>query len=301
MKITNEKELKEYILNGGSASGLILSDVDLSKADLSGLDLNGIRLTRVNLRGADLEDVNMTNAICLKSDFSNTRLVCAKCVNSKFDDCDFKGAVIRHSLFVVSKFVESDIAHAALAYSSFINSVFIKSNLDYSKIRYACFNGTCFDHSSLFNTDFYGSNLVGAIFDNAIWVEKAKFTLSNMANTFLDGREKIRTGLILTEPMIGYKKCRSTLDSTLSVKHVIVELEIPAGAVVFSINNNKCRTNKVIVKRIYGGDRGFSMTSGYLSYYPGDEINIKDFNLEYNVECAPGIHFFRTYKEAENY
>lgn len=33
----------------------------------------------------------------------------------------------------------------------------------------------------------------------------------------------------------------------------------------------------------------------------GQEINIKDFNLMYNVECASGFHFFRTRKEAEEY
>ena len=33
----------------------------------------------------------------------------------------------------------------------------------------------------------------------------------------------------------------------------------------------------------------------------GHEIEIKDFNLMYNVECASGFHFFRTRKEAEEY
>jgi hypothetical protein len=36
-------------------------------------------------------------------------------------------------------------------------------------------------------------------------------------------------------------------------------------------------------------------------YRLGQEINIMDFNLMYNVECASGFHFFRTRKEAEEY
>jgi len=36
-------------------------------------------------------------------------------------------------------------------------------------------------------------------------------------------------------------------------------------------------------------------------YRLGQEIEIKDFNLMYNVECASGFHFFRTRKEAEEY
>jgi hypothetical protein len=38
-----------------------------------------------------------------------------------------------------------------------------------------------------------------------------------------------------------------------------------------------------------------------MSYYVGDEITIYDFNCEYNMECAEGIHFFMTREEAENY
>ena len=36
-------------------------------------------------------------------------------------------------------------------------------------------------------------------------------------------------------------------------------------------------------------------------YRLGQEIEIKDFDLMYNVECASGFHFFRTRKEAEEY
>jgi hypothetical protein len=36
-------------------------------------------------------------------------------------------------------------------------------------------------------------------------------------------------------------------------------------------------------------------------YRLGQEIEIKDFTLMYNVECASDFHFFRTRKEAEEY
>ena len=39
----------------------------------------------------------------------------------------------------------------------------------------------------------------------------------------------------------------------------------------------------------------------FFEYRLGKEINIKDFNLMYNVECTSGFHFFRTRKEAEEY
>ena len=36
-------------------------------------------------------------------------------------------------------------------------------------------------------------------------------------------------------------------------------------------------------------------------YHVGDEIDIIDFDDNYNVECGSGIHFFLTGEEAENY
>ena len=100
-----------------------------------------------------------------------------------------------------------------------------------------------------------------------------------------------RRGKVLPDKIIGYKKCE---------KDIIVTLEIPRGAIVFSINGNKCRTNKAKVIAIDGTGRAIS-TYKYMSYYVGDEFTVYNFNCEYNEECAQGIHFFMTREEAENY
>ena len=83
-------------------------------------------------------------------------------------------------------------------------------------------------------------------------------------------------------------------------KRVIVTLKIPRGAIVFSINGSKCRTNRAKVIAIEGADRAYS-TYKYMSYYVGDEFNVYNFNCEYNTECGAGIHFFMTREEAFNY
>ena len=72
------------------------------------------------------------------------------------------------------------------------------------------------------------------------------------------------------------------------------------GAIVFSINGYKCRTNKANVIGIDGATRALSFYNN-MSYYVGDKITIYDFNCEYNKECAEGIHFFMTKEEAMNY
>ena len=144
-----------------------------------------------------------------------------------------------------------------------------------ANLRYADLSGT-----DLSGTDLNGADLRGANLRNA-----------DLNGTDLNKEEQIRKGVKLSNPITGWKKCKDG---------VIVKLEMPRGAIVFSINNHKCRTDKAIVKEIFGADRAFSMHK-YFSYYVGDKIEVYNFNCEYNTECAEGIHFFRTRKEAENY
>ena len=56
-----------------------------------------------------------------------------------------------------------------------------------------------------------------------------------------------------------------------------------------------CKQVKERIEKIFSG------SVNIFEYRLGQEINIKDFNLMYNVECANGFHFFRTREEAENY
>ena len=97
---------------------------------------------------------------------------------------------------------------------------------------------------------------------------------------------------MLTEPITVYKK---------SDEGKIITLEIPIGAKVFSINNNKRRTNKVKVIDMQGETELSSIHDNDFKYHVGDEIEITDFNERYNVECSTGIHFFLTREEAEKY
>lgn len=116
---------------------------------------------------------------------------------------------------------------------------------------------------------------------------------ANLSRADLDESEKIRLGVCLEEPMTGYKKCEDG---------VIVTLKIPEGAIVFSINNSKCRTN---VAKVIDIDNGLTkVASNYDSkfiYRKGRIVRVNNFNCQYNEECASGIHFFRTREEAEKY
>ena len=184
------------------------------------------------------------------------------------------------------------------------------ADLNSADLRYADLRGVDLRGANLSNVDLNGAYLSDAILNYANLsgtnlryanlrcaylrgadLRGADLKSADLSDADLDKEEQIRKGVKLSNSITGWKKCKDG---------VIVKLEIPRGAIVFSINNDKCRTDKAIVKEIFGADRAFSMHK-YFSYYVGDKIEVYNFNCEYNTECAEGIHFFRTKKEAENY
>ena len=135
--------------------------------------------------------------------------------------------------------------------------------------------------------DLRYADLNGADLSNAV-----------LRNANLDEREQCRKGIILREPREAYKSCGK----------YIVKLLIPRGAIVFSINNDKCRTNKAYVMAILNDDETvankLSVASAYdrkFIYKVGQSIEIEDFDLMYNVECSTGIHFFWDFERARDY
>jgi uncharacterized protein YjbI with pentapeptide repeats len=135
--------------------------------------------------------------------------------------------------------------------------------------------------ANLARANLEGANLTDANLEGA-----------NLTDANLDGAKKFRLGKVLDEPLTGYKKTK---------EGVVITAEIPAGAIVFCINGSKFRTNKAKITDMAGHEVLHSQYDNTFEYRLGQEIEIKDFNLMYNVECASGFHFFRTRKEAEEY
>ena len=150
------------------------------------------------------------------------------------------------------------------------------ADLRCADLRFAILYGANLTSANLTSANLYGANLSWAY----------------LTNTILDEKEQCRKGIVLTEPMTGYKK---------AYEGKIITLEIPIGAKVFSINNKKRRTNKCKVIDMQGETELSSYYDANFKYHVGDEIEIEDFDENYNVECEAGIHFFLTRDEAENY
>ena len=189
-----------------------------------------------------------------------------------------------------------------------------KTNLFGFEIKYENKTYVKIDYANLYNANLYNANLYNANLENANLynanlryanlynanlryanLENANLYNANLENANLDESEQARLGKIIKEKVIVFKKCQQK----------IVELELQVGSIVFSINNNKCRTNKAKVISIDGDKtKGLTIASDHDSsfiYEVGKTIEIEDFNLMYNVECSTGIHFFYNREDAENW
>lgn len=231
-----------------------LTDVDLRDADLMGVNLSMAKLFNVNLSGANLSYADLSYANLTNANLYDVYLINANLTKANLSNVDLSDANLSYADLDCADLSDANLSNANLARANLSHAYLSKANLN--------------------NTRLIKANLSDTILNGAI---------GNLI--------EYRKGKMLTESIIGYKKCED---------NIIVTLEIPRGAIVFSINGNKCRTNKAKVIAIDGADRAYS-TKKHMSYYIDDEITIYDFNCEYNIECAKGIHFFMTRKEAKRY
>ena len=175
------------------------------------------------------------------------------------------------------------------------------ANLSDANLRGANLHGANLSNANLSFANLHGANLHGANLSEANLSDAnlseadlsfANLRGANLSDANLSEADRFRLGKVLDESLTGYKKTN---------EGVVITAEIPAGAIVFCINGSKCRTNKAKITDMAGHDVLHSQYDNNFEYRLGQEIEIKDFNLMYNVECSSGFHFFRTRKEAEEY
>ena len=167
----------------------------------------------------------------------------------------------------------------------------MKADLSSADLSSADLIGANLNGAFLYGANLRGANLIEANLSGAD-LYGADLSKADLSEAYLSGDYRFRLGQILTDPLTGYKKTK---------EGVVITAEIPAGAIVFCINGSKCRTNRAKITDMGVHEVLHSQYDNTFEYRLGQEINIKDFNLMYNVECASGFHFFRTRKEAEEY
>jgi len=239
------------------------------RADLRGADFSNIDLIEIDFRGVDLRSANLNEANLQYANLSDADLRGAKLFCANLEGANLRNACLSNACLNSAILIKSNLSDAILKYADLYNA----------SLQCADLKGAILKNANLMYADLRGAKLNGCDFEFA-----------NLSCVTFDDSEICRLGTILTEPINGYKK---------TAEGNVIELEIPEGAVVFSINNNKCRTNKAIVKKCDGIQH--SICNSKFIYKEGDELNLSIFDLRYNVECGRGIHFFKTIEEAEKY
>ena len=174
----------------------------------------------------------------------------------------------------------------------FDGTVFKYGTIRECSFKYASMKGVIFTHQQMLENDFSYATLKDARFEDSL------MDGSILSGTELDDKEAVRKGVILQKAIVGYKVCMARAIH----RGVVVKLQIPKGAVVFSINNGKCRTNIAKVVRIGAGLKDVcSDKDANFHYKLGKTVEVKDFDLDYSKECSTGIHFFRTMRELQEY
>ena len=205
----------------------------------------------------------------------------ADLTDAKLYGADLSGANLTRANLAYANLTDANLTRANLSGADLYGAILIGTNLTGAILIGTNLTGANLRHADLSGANLTCANLTGANLSDA-----------NLTDTILDEKEQCRKGIVLTEPMIGYKN---------SNEYKIITLEIPVGAKIFSINNKKRRTNKAKVIDMQGETELSSIHDIDFKYHVGDEIEIEDFDENYNVECGAGIHFFLTREEAENY
>ena len=187
--------------------------------------------------------------------------------------------------------MKANLSSANLYGAELSGANLIGANLYGAELSGANLSGANLRRASLYGADLRWADLRWASLSGAD-LRKADLISADLSGADLSEADRFRLGKVLNEPLTGYKKTK---------EGVVITAEIPAGAIVFCINGSKCRTNKAKITDMVGFEVLHSQYDNNFEYRLGQEIEIKDFNLMYNVECASGFHFFKTRKEAEEY
>lgn len=240
-----------------------LSGVNLSCANLANANLSGANLSGANLYGANLYGANLFRANLSGVNLSGINLFRAKLVGANMSGANLSGANLSGADLFRCNLSGADLSGADL---------------------FSC---------NLMCADLSGADLSGVILSGA---NLSGADLSGAVNSSLS---LMQTSIVPeTGSFEGWKKLQ---------KGYIAQLRIPAKAFRSSGTGRKCRASSAKVIAIY--DKSGKKVTGpcestydsSFKYEVGKTVSVKDFGMNRFEECAPGIHFFLSRIEAENY
>ena len=308
---------------------ITISNIIVEGCDDLPKSVNHIIFDNVKFKGCKFIDINFTAVFFKKCRFDMCGFQnCTFCGVSTeytgicvttFEKCQFN--LPRFFMTGVSKCIFNDVK---LFYGDMDACTISVATLDHVKWSSGYINRSTITELSIIDAELAKTSVTRSSIINPIHWGNLKigkytdFSDCNITPNFSEIAGDPRFGKILTEPIVGYKVVlgggyKTDIDGNLLCKQngryynssTVMKLEIPAGAIVFSDGYSNFRTNKAKVLSINDYSRAYSignyigiMSAKYQSWYVGDEVTIKNFDLRYNVQCSTGIHFFKNLDDA---
>ena len=216
---------------------------------------------------AELNDILSKHELWLKYDPSGVR-------------ADLSDAYLRGADLSDANLFDADLRGADLR----------GADLSYADLRGADLRGADLSYANLFDAGLRGADLRGA----------------DLRGADLRGIKNLNCPIACPEEgsFIAFKKAYNAIHS----RCYIIKLEIPNDALRCSATSRKCRCSKakvISITNIDGTEANVDAAySGYDSefeYRVGEIVKVDNFDTDRWHECAPGIHFFITRKEAVDY
>jgi hypothetical protein len=170
------------------------------------------------------------------------------------------------------------------------------ANLSGADLSRANLSWADLSRASLYGADLSGADLSGVNLSSAN-LSSANLSRANLSRADLSGVKNAdlviaRTRILSEGDLIGWKKCKN---------NVIVKMQIPSDAKRSHAFGRKCRAEYVKVLEVIGAEVGIAQHDGKTEYRKGEIVKPDSFDENWQEECVPGIHFFITRIEAENY
>jgi len=208
-----------------------------------------------------------------RADLSHADLCSADLRHADLRSADLRSADLSHADLSYANLLHADLRHADLRSADLSHADLCSANLRHADLRHADLRSADLSHADLCSAENSDTVRYGAV--------TAFFALQCPEEG----------------SFIGWKKAR---------KKSIVKLRITAKAKRSSATTRKCRASEAKVLAIFDreGKKIEVTTSNYddaFEYKVGEIVSVENFDENRWEECASGIHFFITRKEAEQY
>jgi hypothetical protein len=223
-------------------------------------------------------------------------------IEAAFRGADLSGADLSRADLSGANLSGADLSGAYLSGANLSGAYLSGADLSRANLSGAYLSGANLSGAYLSGANLSGANLSGANLSGAYLsganLSGADLSRANLSGANLSGALHAELAIAQTRilsdegTVIGWKKCRDG---------VIVKLLVPEGAKRSHAFGRKCRAEWVEVLEVFGAEFGLSIYDAATVYRKGEIVRPDSFSDNWQDECAPGIHFFITRLEAENY